>query len=237
MDGFAETRFMSGVLFAEDFDDEPLASTEVSGSAPAAEVETTPIAWEERPRYSETELRDATAIARDDGFRMGTHAALEGVEAKRLAAIEHAVASLKDTGTAARAVMEDECGQIAATALTLLLGFLPCIAQHLALEQVRSTALSLVRTLVDVGSVTIAVHPDLLEDLEPALSSSDAQGIAITLLPDPAMARCDVAARWRDGHGRRDTALLRRTMRDALAEAGLLERSIVEQQEDLRHGH
>ena len=236
MDGFAEMRFMPGVLFAEDFDEEPPVASAGSGPAHAPQTETTSIAPDERPRYSEIELTDATAIARDEGARIGHLAALEGVEAKRLVLVEHAVASLADARAAALATLEDECGRIAATALTLLLGFLPCIAERFAIEQVRSTLLDLVGTLVEPGRVTIALHPDLLADVEPALSASAAEGAVIALLPDAAMVRGDVAARWRNGCARRDTAALRRTMRDALAEAGLLDQAIADHEEDARHG-
>ena len=77
------------------------------------------------------------------------------------------------------------------------------------------------------------MHPDLLGDLEEALSRCGRKGADIALLSDPAMARGDVAASWRNGCARRDTAALGRTMRDALAGAGLLYETIFDQGENV----
>ena len=226
---------MPGVLFAEDFDEEPCLA-EPPPSNIGTDIGTTSVASEDLPRHSDAELRDATAIARDDGFRAGRLAALDGIEAKRLVAIEQGLTSLGNARAAALAAVEDGCGRVAATTLTLLLGFLPCIAGRFAAEGIRSILLGLVESLVEADTITIAVHPDLLGDAEHTLAASRAGGVAVALVAEPAMARGDLSARWRNGRAKRDVAALKRQMQAALAEAGLLDSEIAETEGDERDG-
>ncbi len=217
--------FIPGVLFAEDFDDEPVPSPCPPEPHPDLAPEHTPP--EDIPRYSATELQDAVAIAREEGILAGRRETLAGLEAKRAVSLEQAARSLAEARDAASSRLEAECRRIASTALTMLTSFLPCLADRFAADQLRSTLAEIMASLVDEGPISIDLHPDLVATAEQTLGPWSQSGTEISLVASAALGRSDLRARWRNGSATRDVNAIRTMMAAALSEAGLLDEDVL----------
>ncbi len=216
---------LSHVLFAEDFDDVAPDRT-VPGSGPLdaatrTEVEPSTMPEDERPRHSDQDLRDAVAIARDDGLRAGRDEAETSLLARQAALREAIRAALTTSRTEIRAAIDSECARIASAMLSMVTGFLPAIADRFANDQVRASLREMVGALADEDRLAIAVHPSLRSAVEDELARL-APVMALTVLGRDDMASGDLRITWRNGSAERSRDDMRRFMARGLASVGLL---------------
>ena len=191
---------LTGVLYAEDFDDIPPRA-----GRDAPEI----IA----PSYS----ADDVDLARDQGHAAGLEEARAEHAIVQTALCNAALTAIGDAivqGRAdASAVSRHMANDIAGTLLALLRAALPATAARLAPAEVTALLEVLLPPLSQAPGVTVRVHPSLLENISAQLSRFP----GVTVSGDAALSPSDVAVTWEDGHARRDWATLWTHITTALA--------------------
>lgn len=163
------------------------------------------------PTHSADDLMAAAAEARAEGhaaghaegLAAGRHEVLEAIEAQRLAALQALALSVDDLladRAAHRMRLEQE---MAAFAADLAARVFPELAGRLGPNRVEAEIARVMRRAVGSPSLEIRLAPAVAETLAPDLvAMGHASGQTIRVTPDPALARADVHAQWRDGRSR-----------------------------------
>ncbi len=192
----SDTEYFSGagVLFIEDFDEEP-APPQPAIEAPP---EPAPIVY----------TAEDMEMARQEGRLLGAEEARTDHEAMQSALCNAALAAIGDGLASGRAdaarVAETRAQDIAAAVLALLGAALPATASRLATQEIDALLEALLPPLSHAPGVRVRVHPDMLEAISARLSAYD----GVSAHADAAMAPSDVAIVWQDGQARRDWAAL-----------------------------
>ena len=198
-----------GILYAEDFDDEPA----VPELAPDPE-----------PVFSAADLESARVEAADS-------ARVEAMASAELAALHSRNAALVDVSTGLRqladtvtAEVERSATELSRVVLSLLCAALPSLMESTAAREVSSLLSRLLPGLHGEKQVAVRLSPHLMERVAADLLTLDEESRSrVTLIPTDALQRGDVNVSWRDGHLLRDTGAIHRATQAVLAAAGQLE--------------
>ncbi len=214
MDGTAP-RFV-GILYAEDFDDDPELPP-AADLPPAQEPTPAP------PSFTMADLEAAQRMARDEAVQAARaeweRSALHD-RTQSLAAIASAVAGAQQE---ARALADAVADGTARTMLSVLAGLLPELcAQHGGAE-VRSLLRHLLPTLGQQPRIAVRVAPAVLDGVREDLALLDEDLAAAVQLTAAPLAPGDARVTWTDGSMVRDQTAIRSAITTALAELGLLE--------------
>jgi flagellar biosynthesis/type III secretory pathway protein FliH len=193
---------LTGVLYAEDFDEPPPGRE-------APEI----IA----PGYS----ADDVDLAREEGHAAGLEEARAEHTTIHSALCSAALTAIGDAIARGRAdaaeVGRQMAEEIAGTLLALLRAALPATAARLAADEIAALLAILLPPLSQAPCVTVRVHPSLLSSVAEQLESFP----GVSASGDPKLAPSDVTVAWEDGHARRDWTTLWRQITTALAPFGL----------------
>ncbi len=200
------TANLFGILYAEDFDDLPEASSSSSKAMePAPDV------------ITQADLDSACAAA-VRAARLDWQVAQEQTRLSAITSLGAALAGLRDANEqSAMAITE---GTVS-TMLSILSSLLPHFCREHGPAEVRSLLGRLLPTIRSPTRITVRVHPDLVPliqcdvaELEPDLAA------LIDVLAAP-LERGDVKVSWENGAMARDSAQIVQSIEDALGQLGL----------------
>ncbi len=201
---------LSGVLYAEDFD-EPLLQAPSAPSRSVAEPQ--PIA----PSFSLAELRAAADAAhqrgRDEALR---EAAASATNQRNLAAMQ-LLKQLAATQEQAAHVVEQALGMIARTSLSLLSAALPALCAEHAEAELRALLHRIVPPMRQHPELQIRVHGSLRDVLEQeTMAMLEGCNTRVTWTSSSKLMPGDIAISWHNGGALRDTASTCDGIRDAV---------------------
>jgi flagellar assembly protein FliH len=168
------------------------------------------------PDPMEETLRAVAAAARDDGFAAGRASMTQEAAnraAESLALIGKQLAASQ--ATSAEIAAEASRG-IARVALAMLDAALPGLAAQQSTALVADFAERLRPALAFLPEAHLHIAPNLLEDVRALIGD-----LAVTLVPDAALAPGDARASWQGGGAEFDLAKRRASIAEALSAAGL----------------
>lgn len=209
------SRFV-GILYAEDFDDDPELP-------PAGELPPMPEPEPPPPSFTLADLEAAQRIARTEAVQAARaeweRSALHD-RTQSLAAIASAVTAAQEE---ARAMADAVADGTARTMLSMLAGLLPDLcAQHGGAE-VRALLRHLLPTLTQQPRIAVRIAPSVLDGVREDLALLDEDLVAAIELTAAPLAPGDARIAWTDGSLVRDQAAIRLAITAALTELGLLE--------------
>ncbi len=230
-----------GVLYAEDFDDDPLAAP-VSAKAPAwrratdmpaaeagasrqepAQGPAEPEAVE--PTFTAAEL-DA---ARAEGREAGRVEAERGLAASRAAMVGLLASGLSEVQGSARGVAEAAAEGVARCLLSMMAACLPALCERHGAAELQALARAVLPALVDEPRITVRVHPYMQAAMQAEVAALDIElAERVQLLPTEMVAPGDARISWADGAVVRDAARARRAVEDALAALGLFDPTLLQ---------
>ena len=194
---------ISGVLYAEDFDEptSPRADVRTVGPLPPSEPEFV------SPSFSLDELRAATDHAHAEGREAERSAAAHALDTQRNAVLTILAEQLSATQQQARRSVEEALDAIAQTALSLLAVALPALCADHAEDELRSLLRRLLPPTRQFPELHIRIHPSLREAIEDETSSVlEGSGTQVTWTESIKLAPGDIAIAWQNGGALRDTA-------------------------------
>lgn len=211
-------RAIPGVLFAEDFD---------APAPPAAVIEPAiePVVDEivpEDPTVPTIDLERLTGAARDEGFAAGVRTAEAGLEAQRVALLDtiaHHFAALQDQ---ALALADNRAETIAKAAMSILLGCVPSVSDHLAEDELRRSLRLVLPGLSDEAHVSVMVSPSQEALARSTLVACLDPKVRVTLSTSAELRPGDVRVAWQDGSATRELARLHLQMTERLRALDLL---------------
>ncbi len=214
MDGMA-SRF-AGILYAEDFDDDP-------EPLPPADLPRAPEPEPPPPSFTLDDLEAAQRIARTEAVQAARaeweRSALHD-RTQSLAAIASAVAGVQGE---ARTLADAAADGLARTILSVLAGLLPELCARHGAAEVRALLRHLLPTLGQQPRIAVRVAPAVLDGVREDLALLDEDlAAAVELIAAP-LTPGDARVTWTDGSLVRDQAAIRHAMTSALTELGLLE--------------
>ncbi len=211
---------ISGVLYAEDFD-EPLLQVPPRSPAvarPAAEPET------RDPSFSLGELRAAADAAHQEGRDEALREAALSVASQRNLAAMTLVKQLAETREQAARSVEQALGMIARTTLSLLSVALPALCADHAETELCALLHRIVPPMRQQPELQIRVHSSLRAVLEEeVMAMLEGSGTHVTWTSSGKLMPGDIAISWQNGGALRDTGSTCDRIRDAvlaLFEAG-----------------
>jgi flagellar assembly protein FliH len=168
------------------------------------------------PDPMEETLRAVAAAAREDGFAAGRASMTQEV-ANRAAESLGVIAKQLAASQAASAEIAAEASRgIARVALAMLDAALPGLAAQQSATLVADFAERLRPALAFLPEAHLHIAPNLVEDVRPLIGD-----LAVTLVPDAAIAPGDARATWQGGGAEFDLAKRRAAIAEALSAAGL----------------
>ena len=194
---------ISGVLYAEDFDEPPPhhAGIRTAGPLPPVEPEFVP------PSFSLDELRAATDHAHSEGREAERLSAAHTLDTQRITALTALAEQLSATQQQAKQVVEEALDAIAQTALSLLAVALPALCADHAEDELRSLLRRLLPPVRQIPELHIRLHPSMREALEDETSLVlEGSGTQVTWTESIKLAPGDIAIAWQNGGALRDTA-------------------------------
>lgn len=204
---------ISGVLYAEDFDepspDYPV--TRSAGPAPAAEPEFI------SPSFSLGELRAATDQAHEEGREAERCATAHALATQRNAVLTSLAEQLSATQQQSRQIVEGALDAIAQTTLSLLAVALPALCASHAEDELRALLRRLLPPTRQLPELHIRVHPFLREAIEDETNMVlEGSGTQVTWTESSKLAPGDIAIAWQNGGALRDTAATCADIRNAI---------------------
>ncbi len=211
---------MSGVLYAEDFD-EPLLQapclTPVMARA-AAQPETVV------PSFTLGELRAAAEEAHQRGRDEALRETAASIASQRNLAAQNLAGQLSATQEQSARIVEQALGMIARTTLSLLSVALPALCADHAEAELRALLHRIVPPMRQQPELQIRVHASLRAVLEEETKSLlEGSSTCVTWASSSKLMPGDIAISWQNGGALRDTASTCNFIRDAvlaLFEAG-----------------
>lgn len=213
MNGRKLSHALSGVLYAEDFDEpllQPARTQQTSAAAmPAPEIIT--------PTFSLDELRAATDQAYEEGCEATRHTAARSSVAQRDAALAALAGHLSTTQKQSVRIVEQALDAIACTTLSLLTVALPALCANYAEDELRALLQRVLPPIRQLPEMHIRVHPSLREALEEETGAVlDGSGTRITWIDSSKLAPGDIAITWQNGGALRNTGATCTAIRDAV---------------------
>ena len=214
MDGMA-SRFV-GILYAEDFDDDPELS-------PPADLPSIPEPAPAPPSFTLADLEAAQRIARTEAVQAARveweRSALHD-RTQSLAAIASAVTGVQQE---ARVLADTVADGTTRTILSVLAGLLPELCTQHGGAEVRALLRHLLPTLTQQPRIVVRVAPAVLDGVRQDLALLDEDLAAAVELTAAPLTPGDARVPWTDGSLNRDQAAIRHAVTAALTELGLLE--------------
>ncbi|MFO0159741.1 MAG: hypothetical protein ACK54W_09070 [Alphaproteobacteria bacterium] len=168
------------------------------------------------PDPMEETLRAVAAAAREDGFAAGRASMTQEV-AQRAAESLALIAKQLTASQEASAEIAAEAGRgIARVALAMLDAALPGLAAQQSATLVADFAERLRPALAFLPEAHLHIAPNLMDDVRALVGD-----LAVTLVPDAALAPGDARASWQGGGAEFDLAKRRAAVAEALSAAGL----------------
>lgn len=207
---------ISGVLYAEDFDD-PMPRVVVPSRSNAAAV-ATPVTPEViAPRFSLDELRAATEQAHQEGRTLERAAAEHSETAARNMALAVLGEQLRLAQEQSARVMEQSMAAIACTTMSLLTAALPSLCVAHAEDELRVLLRRVLPAARQLSELHIRINPSLrpMVESETALLL-EGSGTQVSWTETTKLAPGDIAITWQSGSAIRDTEACCRSIRDAV---------------------
>jgi imidazolonepropionase-like amidohydrolase len=210
MHSHAIPRAISGVLYAEDFD-EPLLPPLRTPSVVLIEPEVA------APSFSLDELRAATEQAHEAGMEYARHAAEKSAASQRIMALAALAEQLAATQKQAARMVEQALDGVTCTTLSLLAVALPALCASHAESELRALLHRVLPPMRQVPELQIRVHPDLREAIEDETRTMlEGSGTQVTWINSAKLAPGDIAIAWQNGGALRDTGATCIAIRDAV---------------------
>ncbi len=194
---------ISGVLYAEDFDEPSPQQDMLRSIRPVPAVEPEFIS----PSFTLDELRAATEQAHEEGREAERHATAHTMAAQRNAALVTMADQLSITQQQSRRIVEEALDAIAQTTLSLLAVALPALCANHAEGELRALLRRLLPPTRQLQELHIRVHPSLREAVENETNIVlEGSGTQVSWTESSKLAPGDVAIAWKNGGALRDTA-------------------------------
>ncbi|MFN9090644.1 MAG: hypothetical protein ACK5V0_03840 [Alphaproteobacteria bacterium] len=168
------------------------------------------------PDPMEETLRAVAASAREDGFAAGRASMTEETAQRAAESLAQIAKSLAVSQQAAAEIATEASKGVARVALAMLDAALPGLAAQQSAALVADFAERLRPALVFLPEAHLHIAPSLVEDVRALVGD-----LAVTLVPDAALAPGDARAVWQGGGAEFDIAARRAAMAEALNAAGL----------------
>ena len=202
---------ISGVLYAEDFDEPLLPAVAPPSSSPVL-----PEPELIEPRFSLGELRAATEQAREDAVDTERRAAASSLAMRRGAALASLAEQISLLRVEASQSVERALDALARTSLSLLAAALPALCAAHAESELRTILRSVLPPLRQMPELHIRIHPSLRaaiqNEVETLLEGSGAQ---VSWTESSKLQPGDVAVSWQNGAVLRDTGAICAKVREA----------------------
>ena len=194
---------ISGVLYAEDFDEPAFQRAGIRTTVPSLPAEPEFVT----PSFSLDELRAATDHAHAEGREAERSSATHALDGQRHAALTTIAEQLSANQQQARRIIEEALDGIARTALSLLAVALPALCADHAEDELRSLLRRLLPPTRQFSELHIRVHPALREAMEDETKLIlEGSGTQVTWTESSKLAPGDIAIGWQNGGALRDTA-------------------------------
>ena len=204
---------VSGVLYAEDFDEPLLQSVRKSPAGVVAASEPEIIV----PSFSLEELRAATEQAHEEGAETTRRSVEHASAAQRNTAIATLSEQLAATQKQSAQAVEQALDALASTTLSLLAVALPALCAGHAEGELRALLQRLLPPMRQTPELQIRVHPDLREAIENETGAIlEGSGTRVTWINSTRLAPGDITVAWQNGSALRDTATTCAAIRDAV---------------------
>ncbi len=199
-----------GILYIEDFDDEPSPEPDPAPPEPAP------------PSFTAAEL-DA---AREAGRQEGLSAALADaqlVQAELQAAATQSVADgLAAARTGLKALADAHAGELSRTVLAVLVACVPEVMRCHAIVELQAMTAALAPGLACEPELRVRAHPGLADGVrEMLIGVLPADTCVLAVCADATLAEGDVQVAWQGGRAKRDCAAVWSQVRTALEPLGL----------------
>lgn len=212
---------LHGILFAEDFDDEPMVKiddTTLSDAMP------TPDIMIDAVQFSADDL----AAARQEGYAAGRDAGMadaKGRHDKAIAAACDAIAAGIERDAAARAdQIEQSVAAIARLLMDTLAAMLPATCARSQAREVADVVRTLVGDMTGEAVMRVSVAASLLDDLRSALISLPPPLLRrVVLFPTDDVAEGDALLTWDQGTASFSAARGRRAVMEVLVQLQLIQ--------------
>ena len=203
---------VTGVLYAEDFDEIPAKTVPALTKAPTA-LEAQAIL----PSFSLEEMRAAVEQARDEGGRAERLSSANAHSAQRGAALAAVAEQLRLAHDDASVIVEREQAAVARSVLSLLSAALPALCASRAEVEVRALLARMLPSTRQLPELHIRVNPALRPVVEEELANLiEGSGTQVIWTESPKMLPGDIAVSWHNGVASRDTAAICASIRDAV---------------------
>ena len=206
---------LSGVLYAEDFDDPAPRVAAPGKSTPAA---VTPAAPESvTPRFSLDELRAATEQAHQEGRVLERTAAKHSETMSRNTALAALGDQLRLAQEQAARIVEHGIAEIACTTMSLLTAALPSLCTLHAEDEIRALLRRVLPATRQLSELHIRLHPSLRQMVEGEIAQLlEGSSMQICWAETSKLAPGDIAITWQNGSAVRDTEACCKSIRDAV---------------------
>ncbi len=206
-------RAISGVLYAEDFDEPLVQPARAPSAGPDILIEPEVVA----PTFSLDELRAATAQAHEEGAESARRAADQSSVAQRAMALAALAEQLAITHKQSARIVEQALDSVTCTALSMLAVALPALCANHAEAELRALLHRVLPPMRQVPELQIRLHPDLREAIENESSIVlEGSGTRVTWINSVKLAPGDIAITWQNGGALRDTGATCIAIRDAV---------------------
>lgn len=205
-----------GVLFFEDFDDDP----DVANPAPAMAA---PPPQPDPPAITQADLDAARAAGHASGLHAARAEAVTRHRATIAAGVASIAAALRDADAQGARHAEAAAQATARLLLAALAALFPALCARHAAGEIAAVAAAVLPALDAQECVTLQVHPATMTAVSAALATLD-PGLRARLAPvaDDALLPGDARIAWLDGAASRDTASLWAAVAAALGPLDLL---------------
>ena len=199
----------AGILYAEDFDEEP------APPEPAPDPD---------PVYTGADVEEARLQGTDAGRAEATASAELAELQSRSAALAGIVSGLNELAQGVATELERSTAELSRTVLSLLHAALPSLMESTAGREVSGLLSRVLPGLHAERTVTVRISPHLADRVGADLDALDEEHRnRIVLVPTDALLPGDLRVSWHDGSLLRDTGAIHRATRAILATAGQLE--------------
>ena len=168
------------------------------------------------PDPMEETLRAVAAAAREDGFTAGRASMTQEVANRAAESLALIARHLAANQAASAEIAAEASRGVARVALAMLDAALPGLAAQQSATLVADFAERLRPALAFLPEAHLHVAPSLVEHVRSLLGD-----LAVTLVPDAALAQGDARASWQGGGAAFDLAKRRAAIAEALSAAGL----------------
>ena len=168
------------------------------------------------PDPMEETLRAVAAAAREDGFTAGRASMTQEVASRAAESLALIARHLAANQAASAEIAAEASRGVARVALAMLDAALPGLAAQQSATLVADFAERLRPALAFLPEAHLHVAPSLMEEVRGLLGD-----LAVTLVPDAALAQGDARASWQGGGAEFDLAKRRAAIAEALSAAGL----------------